>query len=101
VTTTVEHEFRVSPRVVLRSGDTFKATQGPYWKTGGGERISMADRGVFTFVYLLRRGRCEFILGAGKAGFAVLHVAGRRRSKLIPNMVCRPYRITAKRKVRV
>lgn len=101
MTTTVEHEFRVSPRVVLRPGDTFKATQGPYWKTGGGEKISMADRGVFTFVYLLRRGRCEFILGAGKAGFAVLHVAGRRRSKLIPHMVCRPYRITGKRKVRV
>ena len=99
MTTLVEHEYRVSPRVVLRPGDTFRATQGPYWKTGEGERISMADRGLFKFVSLLRRGRCEFILGAGKAGFAVLHVAGRRRSKLIPNMVCRPYRIAAKRKV--
>lgn len=97
--TIVEYEHRLSPRAVLRPGDAFRATQGPYWRASTGEKISMADRGAFTFVYLLRRGRCEFILAAGKAGLAVFHVAGRRRSKLIPNMVCRPYRITAKRKV--
>lgn len=99
MTTTVEHEFRVSPRVVLRPGDTFRATQGPYWRSRAGERVSLADRGLFRFVCRLRRGRCEFLVGHGKDGFAVLHVAGRRRSKLIPNMVCRPYRIAAKRKV--
>lgn len=99
--TTVEYEFLTSPRSVLRPGDQFRATKGPYWKTGTGEKISMADRGVFQFISLLRRGRCEFILAAGKAGFAVLHVAGRRRNNLIPCMVCRPYRIAPKRSSRI
>lgn len=97
--TTVEHEHRLSPRAVLRPGDTFRASQGPYWRSPDGERLVMADRGLFRFVCLLRRGRCEFVVGHGKAGFAVLHVAGKRRNKLMPAMVCRPYKLAAKRKV--
>lgn len=99
--TIVEHEFRVSPRVLLRPGDTFRASAGPYWRSPEGDRVVMADRGLFKFVCRLRRGRCEFLVGHGKAGFAVLHVAGRRRNKLMPGMVCRPYRIAAKRKVQI
>lgn len=99
--TVVEHEYRLSPRAVLRPGDVFRASRGPYWRSADGDRIAMADRGLFKFVCLLRRGRCEFLVGHGKAGFAVLHVAGRRRNTLMPGMVCRPYRIAPKRKVRV
>ena len=95
--TTTEMEYRLSQRSVLRPGDQFKATKGPYWK-GDGERISMAERGTFTFSCLLRRGRCAFILGVSRGGYVVLHVEGRRRSKLIPHMVCRPYTIRAKRR---
>lgn len=96
--TTTELEYRLSPRRVLRPGDRFKATKGPYWQCGDGARVGMAERGTFTFSCLLRRGRCAFILGVSRGGFVVLHVEGRRRSKLIPHMVCRPYAIKAKRR---
>ena len=42
MTTTVEHEYRVSTRVVLRAGDRFRVSGGPYYRLSNGEKIAMA-----------------------------------------------------------
>lgn len=84
--------YQLSPRVTLVPGDRFKATGGPYYRLASGERVSMAARGVFTLVAVeQRRGRVT-LLAYGRDGYAALHVAGRRRSR-VPGLVARPYRV--------
>lgn len=87
------NEYRVSERVVLRPGDQFRVTAGPYWKASGGGRIPMAERGVLTFLRALTRGSTVLIEARGPEGFCVIHVAGRRRNRVDQSLVCRPYRI--------
>jgi len=85
--------YQLSPRITLHPGDRFRVAGGPYYKLPGGEKIPLAARGVFTLLAVDagRRGRVQ-LLAYGAGGFAVLHVAGRRRSR-IPGLVCRPYRV--------
>jgi hypothetical protein len=84
---------QLSARITLHPGDRFRVTGGPYYRLPGGEKIPLAARGVFTLLAVDagRRGRVQ-LLAYGPGGFAVLHVAGRRRSR-IPGLVCRPYRV--------
>lgn len=94
--------YQLSPRVTLRPGDRFKVTGGPYYRLASGERVSMAARGTFVLLTVEhgRGGRVQ-LLGYGTGGYAVIHVAGRRRSK-VPGLVARPYRVRrvgARRKV--
>ncbi len=85
--------YQVSPRVTLHPGDRFRVSGGPYYRLEDGSRVPLAARGVFTLVAVDRgrRGRVQ-LLAYGAGGFAVLHVAGRRRSR-VPGLVCRPYRV--------
>ena len=85
--------YQLSPRVTLRPGDRIRVTSGPYYRLASGERVTMAARGVFTLLAVEQtsRGRVT-LLGYGAGGYAVLHVAGRRRSR-IPGLVARPYRV--------
>ena len=89
----VETEYQLSPRVTLRPGDRFRVSGGPYYRLATGERVPLAARGVYTLLAVEqgRRGRVQ-LLAYGPGGFAVLHVAGRRRSR-VPGLVCRPYRV--------
>lgn len=96
MSTTVEGEYRVSPRVVLRPGDKFRVGGGPYWKMSDGRKIPLAARGVCTFVRATRSGSRVYIEAVGKDGAVLLHVEGRRRNKAAPEIVCRPYRIRGK-----
>lgn len=97
--TIAEDEYRVSERVVLRPGDQFRVSGGPYWRLPGGERVPMAARGVCTFRQAIRRGAVVCLVASSKGeGTVVLHVAGRRRNRMMPGLVCRPY--TVKSKVR-
>jgi hypothetical protein len=91
--TTTEPGYQLSPRVVLRPGDRFRVGRGPYYRLASGERIAMADRGVFRLVEVLRRGAVVSLLAYGSGGYALLHVAGRRRSRSVPGLVCRPYTV--------
>ena len=61
-------EYRVSERVVLRPGDRFRVTAGPYWRCHDGERIPMAERGVLTFVRAISRGSVVLIEARGDGG---------------------------------
>lgn len=90
--------YRVSERVVLSPGDVFRASGGPYWKTGNGEKVSLKARGPYRFVAHTKRGTCECIEAYDKDGqHCVLHVAGRRR-RIDGCLVTRPYVITGKKR---
>jgi hypothetical protein len=92
----VEREYRVSERVVLRPGDRFRVSGGPYYRAADGGRYLMGVRGVIKFRQAVRRGRRVLIEGFDAHGCAVvLHVAGRRRSP-VPGLVPRPYRVTGR-----
>jgi hypothetical protein len=93
VKTREEQEYRLSPRVTLRPGDTIAVSRGPYWRSAGGEKLPMAARGRFRFLHALHRGRLTLLVAVGKQGVAILHVEGRRRNRMMPEMVCRPYRV--------
>ena len=96
--TTVEHEYRVSPRVMLHPGDRFRVSGGPYYRLASGERVPMAARGVMTFRRALRSGRGGkrvLIEASAGEGTVILHIEGSRRSP-VPGLVPRPYRITRK-----
>lgn len=98
MTTTVENEYRVSERVVLRPGDQFRVSGGPYYRLASGERVAMAARGVMTFRRALRTGRGGrrvLIEATAGEGTVILHVAGSRRSP-VEGLVARPYKITRK-----
>jgi hypothetical protein len=86
-------EYRLSPRVVLVPGDRIRVSGGPYYLLSSGERVSMAARGTFKLVAIEETARGRVTLHAeGPGGHAVLHVAGRRRSR-ISGLVARPYKI--------
>jgi hypothetical protein len=91
--TTTEQNYQLSPRVTLTPGDRFRVGRGPYMRLAGGERVPMAARGTFRLVEVLRRGSVICLLGYGREGYALIHVAGRRRSRSVPGLVCRPYSI--------
>ena len=99
MTTTTESEYRVSERVVLRAGDRFRVSGGPYYRLASGEKVPMAARGVMTFRRALRTGRggrrVLIEASAGDEGTVILHIEGSRRSP-VPGLVPRPYRITRK-----
>lgn len=85
--------YQLSPRVTLHPGDRFRVSGGPYYRLPSGEKIPLAARGTFALVAVEhgRRGRV-CLLAYGSGGFAVIHVAGRRRSR-VPGLVARPYRV--------
>jgi|LakMenEpi03Aug12_release.lakeMendotaPanAssembly.Ray.scaffolds.fasta_scaffold414780_1 hypothetical protein len=85
--------YRISPRVVLEPGDSFKVAGGPYYKTRDGQRLPLAARGTFRLMEVIRRRSRVYLLAHGAEGWAMLHVEGRRRSP-VPGLVPRPYRVT-------
>jgi hypothetical protein len=94
MTPTVETSgYRISPRVVLQPGDSFRVAGGPYYRTQAGERLPLAARGTFRLLEVIRHRSRVHLLAHGAEGFALLHVEGRRRSP-VPGLVPRPYRIT-------
>ena len=95
----VEPESRVSERVTLRPGDRFRVGAGPYYRLASGERVPMAVRGVVTFLRAIRcgrGGRRVLIEAQAGEGTVILHVAGPRSNRMVPGLVCRPYKIRSK-----
>lgn len=95
---TASDEYRVSQRVVVKAGDTFRAKGGPYYVTldsaGRKSRTSMAARGPFRFVRHCIAGRQEWIEATSKRdGGTVILALTRRRSVLPGSLIARPYRI--------
>ena len=91
-------EYRVSQRSVLRPGDRFTASGGPYWRASDGRKIPLAARGPFRFISHCRRGKLEWINAYDRDGiYCPLHIAGRRRRISSP-LVTRPYVVRAKKR---
>jgi len=87
--------------VLIQKGDQFKATGGPYWRNSSGEKVPMKAPGPYTFRSHCRKGKLEWVECSDRDGAAaVLHLAG-RRSTTIPGLVCRPYKITGKKRKKV
>lgn len=96
--TTRNETYRVSERVLLSVGDTFRASGGPYWKGSDGTAISLKSYGPYKFISHCKRGAVEWIEAKDKEGsYCVLHVAGRRR-KIDGAIVTRPYRVIGKKR---
>jgi hypothetical protein len=83
--------YQLSPRVALAPGDRIRVTGGPYYRLGG-QRIPLAARGVHVVVEVVQQRSRVYLLAYGAGGYSLLHVAGRRRSR-VPGLVCRPYRV--------
>jgi hypothetical protein len=96
-------EYRVSARVVITAGDTFRASGGPYFATrdDAGKKIksSMAAKGPFRFISYNERGRKKWIVAWSKkeGGFAVLPLT-RWKTCDLPGFVNRPYKILGKKR---
>jgi hypothetical protein len=90
--------YRYGPRSTLVPGDRFRVTGGPVYVTDDGRMIPVWERGVFRF-------RCYCVSGASKwieayrgdgGGLAVLWVGRSCRSKAIPGLKRRPYKVSGK-----
>lgn len=88
----MDNTYQLSPRVTLSPGDTIRVSGGPYYRLASGERVAVAARGTFALVEVVRHRSRVCLLAYGAGGYSLLHVAGRRRSR-VPGMVCRPYRV--------
>jgi hypothetical protein len=83
---------------ILRPGDRFRVNGGPVYVTDDGRLIPMYERGQFIFRAYCIRGRTQWLEAyrADGGGIAILSVAKTHRSRVVPNLRCRPYRVTGK-----
>ena len=94
----VFHQYRYGPRSVLIPGDRFRVTGGPIYVTDHGTKTSMAERGILVFRCFCVQGASRWIEAyrADGGGVAILWMGKAGRSKAVPNLRRRPYRITGK-----
>jgi len=94
----VFEEFRCGARSVLVPGDRFRVSGGPVYVTDDGTKIPMAERGVCVFRRFCVQGASQWIEAyrADGGGIAILWMGNTSRSKTVPNLHRRPYRITGK-----
>lgn len=93
-------EYRVSERVLIKKGDKFKASKGPYWVNSEGEKVPWVAKGPFTFIAHCKRDRVEWLECLDRDGHgAVLHIAG-RRATIMRGVVGRHYKIVGKTRTR-
>ena len=94
----VFEEYRYGPRSVLVPGDRFRVTGGPVYVTDTGTKIPMVERGVFVFRCYCEQGASRWIEAyrADGGGVAILWMGKAGRSRTVPNLRRRPYRITGK-----
>ena len=92
----VVEEYRYGPRGVLTPGERFRVHGGPIYVTDGGKVIPMHERGEFLFLRLCVRGASKWIEAQRPdgSGIAVLWVGRSGRSRVVPNLRRRPYKIT-------
>lgn len=90
----VFNRYRFGPRSVLVPGDRFRVSGGPVYVSDDGTRIPMYQRGVFVFRRFCVRGASRWIEAyQPNLGFAVLRVGRPGRSRVVPNLRRRPYKI--------
>jgi len=88
-------QYRYGPRSVLFPGDRFRASGGPVYVTDAGRVIPVADRGIFVFQRYCVQGAARWIEAqrGGGGGTVILWVGKASRSKIVPNLRRKPYRV--------
>jgi hypothetical protein len=89
-------EFRVSDRVVLKPGDRFRASGGPYYELrlpdGTVARSRMRDGGPFTFLGWFEKEGRKYLKVYSQEGFTILNLGAEHRHPDLPSYVKAPYR---------
>lgn len=94
----MSEELRLGPRSVIRPGDLFRASGGPFWKDSQGKRLSMGHGGPFRFIRHCRRGAVVWVEAFDRNGaYCALNI-GKKRAPLLPGYVDRPYKIKGKKR---
>jgi len=90
-------QYRYGPRSVLVPGDRFRVAGGPFYVTDSGDKIPMAERGVFVFRRYCVQGASKWIEAfRADGGIAILWMGKTGRSRTVPNLRRRAYRIASK-----
>ncbi len=94
----VFEEYRYEPRSVLVPGDRFRVRGGPVYIAADGTVYRMYERGVFVFRRYCELGSSKWIEAKREADgrVVILWVGKSVRSKTVPNLRRRPYRIAGK-----
>ena len=89
-------EYHYGCRGKLSTGDRFRVSGGPVYITDDGTKISMADRGIFLFRRLCVQGAARWIEAyrTDGGGLAILWVGKSSRSRSVPNLRRKPYRVS-------
>ena len=97
----IESMLEVGKRTTLERGDKFRATAGPYFESDNGS-VPMVERGPFKFLEVIRHGkRRAWVRAINKDGsHCLLYIGPMEKSKSLPNLVNRPYRIVGRIGVR-
>jgi hypothetical protein len=88
-------EYRYGKKAVLRPGDRFRVSKGPYHVLANGKKVGMAERGEFVFIDYFEADHC-ILARSGKKGechTALLWVGPEIPCPKIPGTIRRPYRI--------
>jgi hypothetical protein len=87
--------YRYGPRGTLVPGDRFRVRGGPIYVTDDGKIIPVADHGIFVFRRYCVQGATKWLEAyrADSSGMVILWVGKTLRSRTIPNLRRRPYRV--------
>ncbi len=90
--------YQYGPRSVLVPGDRFRVTGGPVYIMDDGKVVPMCERGTFRFRQYCVLGSSTWIEAyrADGGGVAILWVGRSSRSKIVPGLRRRPYKIIGK-----
>lgn len=94
-----EESIVLGPRTVLRRGDLFRASGGPYFVTRSGDTVYMGDRGVYRFVGVVVQGVRRWLQGETADGATRLVYIGPRRRSTRTGVIYVPHKISRKREV--
>jgi hypothetical protein len=87
-------EYAYGPRSVLRAGDRFRVSGGPYYQNDDGTKTLMAERGTFVFRRYCVRGASKWLEAVQVGGGAVVLWVGKAsRNPDLPSFRRRPYKV--------
>ncbi len=87
-------EYVYGPRSVLRPGDRFRVSGGPYYENEDGSRSLMGERGTFKFVRYCTRGASKWIEASRVGGGTVVLWVGKAGpNKDLPSFKRKPYKV--------
>jgi len=87
--------YKYSKKITLFEGDKIKVSQGPYYISSSGKKISMAEKGVAYFVCADEKSNGIFAKFGSSQRFLYL---GEEYKSSDTGTIMRPYKITKLRK---